>query len=303
MKKLLGAIGILLFLALLFWIFNAYIYREKERDEGVNFDYKNSSYFIDGQLITLKDGVSEIPAAPGSATMITTRYFGNAVEADLDKDGDTDTAFLVTHNTGGSGTFYYLVGAIKEVSGYRGTSGVLIGDRIAPQTTEYRNGNVIVNYADRERGEPMTAEPSVAESLHLRYNPTTNDFGEIVPEFEGEADPSVMKLNMKTWVWIETLYNDERVVKPKQPQAFTLEFLEFGRFGATTDCNQMAGNYTLGADDAVVFDGAISTKRYCEGSQEGEFAKLLENTSHYKFTSRGELILDFKSNGGTAIFR
>ncbi|MEK7631059.1 MAG: META domain-containing protein [Patescibacteria group bacterium] len=303
-KKSYGWLAALLFiiLALVVGLF-LFIYRGKPKQETFSFDYKNSTYLIDGQYVTLKDGVSEVSAAPGSATMITTRYFGNAVEADLDNDGDADTAFLVTHNTGGSGTFYYLVGAIKEVSGYRGTSGVLIGDRIAPQTTEYRNGNVIVNYADRERGEPMTAEPTVGESLHLRYDVASNSFGEIVPEFEGEADPSVMKLNMKVWVWVEALYNDERVVKPKQKEAFTLEFLEFGRFAATTDCNQVGGDYAVGADGAITFNALISTKRACQGSQESEFIKLLRDTSHYKFTSRGELILDLKFDSGTVTFR
>lgn len=287
------------------WLFNAFIYREKQRDDGIGFDAKNARYLIDGKFVTLKNGVAEEPVAPGSATMAVTRYFGNAIEADLDADGDMDTAFLVTHDAGGSGNFYYLVAALKEEGGYRGTQGVLIGDRIAPQTTEFRNGVVIVNYADRKPTEPMTATPSVGKSLHLKYSTATQQFGELVPEFEGEADPSVMKLDMKKWTWISAGFqkDSDDVLRPKQEGAFTLEFLEFGRFSATTDCNQMGGNYALGADKAITFSEIVSTKKYCEGSQESEFAQLLTNTSHYHFTSRGELILDLKFDSGTVTFR
>src|SRR3989344_6443366 len=35
-----------------------------------------------------------------------------------------------------------------------------------------------------------------------------------------------------------------------------------------------------------------STRMYCEGSQESDFQKLLQNTGSYHFTSKGELIFD-----------
>ncbi|MEK7649839.1 MAG: hypothetical protein AAB367_02690 [Patescibacteria group bacterium] len=179
MKKLLWVIGVLILLALLFWAFNSFIYGRKQKDEGLGFDYKNSRFLIDGKFVTLKDGVSEVPVAPGSATMVTTRYFGNSVEADVDGDGDTDMVFLVTHNPGGSGTFYYAVGAIKEEGGWRGTPGVLLGDRIAPQTTEFRDERVIVNYAVRRPTEPMTTSPSVGKSMYLEYNTAEQKFDEV----------------------------------------------------------------------------------------------------------------------------
>jgi len=56
---------------------------------------------------------------------------------------------------------------------YKGTNAILLGDRIAPQTTEIKNGQVIVNYADRAAGEPMTARPSVGVSKYLKVEGTT----------------------------------------------------------------------------------------------------------------------------------
>jgi len=132
-------------------------------------DYKNATYVIEGQPVTLVNGHSEVPAAPGSASKVLTDYFGNDATGDLNGDGLPDVAFILTQNSGGSGTFYYVVAALRSSAGtYTGTNAVLLGDRIAPQTTEIKGGEVIVNYADRKPGEPMTAQPSVGVSKYLK---------------------------------------------------------------------------------------------------------------------------------------
>ncbi len=130
---------------------------------------KNGTYTINGEQITLVSGVSETEAAPGSASKITTKYFGNEAYGDINGDGVDDTAFILTQDTGGSGTFFYIVAAIKTSGGYSGTNAVLLGDRIAPQQTEIKNGEIIANYADRNPGEPMTTAPSLGVSKYLKY--------------------------------------------------------------------------------------------------------------------------------------
>jgi len=137
---------------------------------GCEFNLKNASFTIDGQMVTLINGVSEIEAAPGSASKITTRYFGNEAKGDLTGDGLEDIAFLVTQDGGGSGLFYYAVVAIKTADGYKTTSAFLIGDRIAPQTTEIRadSRELYVNFAERNPGEPMTTQPSLGVTLFLK---------------------------------------------------------------------------------------------------------------------------------------
>ena len=129
---------------------------------------KDATYEIAGRPVTLKAGVSEVEAAPGSASKVTTRYFGNEATGDLNGDGAADVGFILTKSTGGSGTFYYAVVAVKQGNGYVGTNGVLLGDRIAPQTTGYQDGMLIVNYADRAPGDPMTARPSVGVTKRLK---------------------------------------------------------------------------------------------------------------------------------------
>ncbi len=130
--------------------------------------YKDASYEVEGKVVQLVGGVSQVPAAPGSAAMVVTKYFGNDATGDLNGDGQADVAFIITQNSGGSGTFFYVVVALKTATGWTGTNAVLIGDRIAPQTTLVSGGQVTVNYADRKPGEPMTTQPSVGVSKYLK---------------------------------------------------------------------------------------------------------------------------------------
>lgn len=288
-----------------FYILNTYIYNAKQAPTAS--DYKDAEYVIDGERVRLADGTATTSSAPDSSAHTTTQYFGNDVIVDFNGDGRQDVAFLLSRDTGGSGVFYYLVAALQTDRGYVGSEGYFIGDRIAPQTVEVsRNpshrGVIVVNYAERAPGEPMSAQPSVGKSVWLKLDPVALQFGEVVQNFEGEADPARMTLDMKTWVWVSALYNDGREIVPKEPGRFTATFGPNGMFGASTDCNHMGGTYQA-ADGQIAFGPLISTLMYCEGSQEQEFAQLIENASGYHFTSKGELILDLKFDSGSATFR
>lgn len=150
-------------------------------------NYTDITISMSGEIVNLVDGVGETESMMGESGKTTVRYFGNDAIVDFDRDGRDDVVFLVTQETGGSGTFFYLVGARNTASGYVGTAAVLIGDRIAPQITEARpDGTIIVNYADRAPGEPFTAQPSLGKSLYLKYDTASNSFGEVVQNFEGE---------------------------------------------------------------------------------------------------------------------
>lgn len=177
MNKLI--IGGLVFIAALiggFFALNSYIYNEKQAP--VEADYREVEYVIEGERIKLGG---------------ETRYFGNELMTDLDGDGRDDVVFLVTHEPGGSGTFFYVVAALATDVGYVGSDGYFLGDRIAPQTTEVsqnpRHKNVIVvNYAERAPGEPMAAEPSVGKSAYLKIVPETMQWAIVEPDFAGEAE-------------------------------------------------------------------------------------------------------------------
>lgn len=163
-----------------------------QKNSVSNIDPRNATYQIEGVPVTLVNGRAETAAAPGSASKVTTTYFGNELKTDLNNDGREDVVFLLTQERGGSGTFFYAVAALNTASGYTGSDGYFLGDRIAPQSTTLspnpKHKNVIVvNYADRAPGEPITTRPSVGKSAYLKLDPVSRQWGIVVPDFEGES--------------------------------------------------------------------------------------------------------------------
>ena len=262
----------------------------------------DTSYLIGDQVVTLVDGHAQVPAAPGSSTTITTGVWGTPEIADLNGDGREDAALVLIHDSGGSGTFYYVVAAIRDDDGYRGTPGVFLGDRIEPRGIAVVDNRITVEFLERAPGDAFAASPSVpAEQLAI-YDAETGQLAQVARNFEGEADPARMTLQMKTWYWVKTAYNDDTVHTPIEPDVFSLTFDEEGNLHVTTDCNTMNGRYLVD-EHRIQFEQMASTRMFCEGSQEQEFAKMLESVSSYLFTDRGQLVLEVRYDSGSMIFR
>jgi hypothetical protein len=191
MKKIiLLGLGIVTILIVSFFALNSYIYNEKQATPVA--DYKNIEYTINGENVKLTDGFAEREVVPGSASKIVTRYFGNDFYTDLNNDGREDVVFLLTQETGGSGTMFYAVSALNTEQGYVGGDGYLLGDRVAPQniglSQNPRHKNVVVvNYAVREDSEPMTMQPSINKSTYLKLDTVSMQLGIVEPDFEGES--------------------------------------------------------------------------------------------------------------------
>ena len=308
MKKILMIIiGLIILLTIIILNLGIYKFNFTNSDiylsNGKQINTYDGTYIINGEKVTLKNGLSTKEITPGSASKITTHYFGNEVKGDFNGDSREDTAFILTQETGGSGIFYYIVARLNTVNGIIGSQGLLLGDRIAPQTTELGKGRIIiVNYADRKPGESFAIQPSVGKSLYLLLDTKTMQFGEVVQNFEGEADPSRMTLNMKTWNWIKTTYNSGIEIKPITEKTFAITFKDSKTFSATTDCNSISGEYILNKSK-ISFNKIASTLMYCEGSQESEFIKMLGEVENYSFTSKGELILGLRLNNGSMVLK
>ena len=271
-------------------------------ETGSNGDPLNTSYRIGDQVVMLVNGQAETPAAPGSSTKITTEVWGTPQFADLDSDGREDAALVLIHDSGGSGTFYYVVAAIQEDDGYRGTPGVLLGDRIEPSNITVVDNRITVGFLGREPDDAFAVPPSVPMEQLAIYDPETLQLAQVARDFEGEADPARMTLQMKTWYWVKTVYNDDTVHTPAKPDVFSLTFGDDGNVNVTTDCNNMRGNYVVD-ENRIQFGQMMSTRMYCEGSQEQLFSKMLDSISSYFFTNRGQLVLEIKFDSGSMIFR
>jgi hypothetical protein len=133
-------------------------------------DPLNTVYGIEGGKIRLKDGLSEISAAPGSAAKVRTSVKGDPVYGDVDGDGEDDAAVVLVHDPGGSGTFYYIGVVLNASHGNKENQTVLIGDRFVLGQVVILNGAVVVRYLQRRPDEPMSAAPTIAKTATIRLN-------------------------------------------------------------------------------------------------------------------------------------
>ena len=269
----------------------------------VNSDPLNTNFMIEDRPVLLIDGRSEAPAAPGSSSKIITRIWGAPLVVDMNMDGTDDAMLILSQSTGGSGTFYYVVAAIATPTGYMGTAGLLLGDRIKPQGIDVVDSKVRIRYLTRERDESFADDPSVDRQMDVIYLAGDKRLAEVAIDFEGEADPDRMSLQMHTWTWIRTVFNNDTVKRPNIAGAFTLTFGERGQVSGTTDCNSFHGKVIIEGHNIQFGENMAMTRMFCADSQESEFIGMLQNVNSFFFTSRGQLIMEIKYDSGSMFFR
>lgn len=262
----------------------------------------NASFSIEQRKIVLINGHAEQSAMSDPKSKIISQVWGSAEIADVNADGQQDAVLILTQNTGGSGTYYYLAVAIREGNNYQGTAVFLLGDRIQPQDIRIEDNRITVKFLDRLLSEPYSNLPTIPKEKLLIYDPKAKQLINVEQDFEGEADPSIMTLGMKTWYWEKTEYNNDSSHRPALPKVFSLKFEKNGNVTMSTDCNSMQGDYSV-TNKQIAFRNIASTRMFCEGSQEQLFAGMLANVNAYFFTSKGQLVLELQYDSGSMIFR
>ncbi|MFA6136298.1 MAG: hypothetical protein WC705_03010 [Candidatus Paceibacterota bacterium] len=124
---------------------------------------KNSAYVIERDSFDLQNGSSSQPS--GTETKVF-----NVTSGDINQDGKADAVVILFQNSGGTGTFFYVSAITNSKNAYQpAANSVFLGDRISPQTVEIKQGQIIVNYADRYPWESYAATPSVGKSKYLTF--------------------------------------------------------------------------------------------------------------------------------------
>jgi hypothetical protein len=151
-------------------------------------DPLSATYTINDKKYPLINGKLEKEIAPSGASKEIVRVFGMPVFADLDKDGDLDAVMYLNQETGGSGSFFYVVVAVNDNEIYKGTNAMFLGDRIAPQNINIIEGRAVANFVERRADEPMTTKPSIGKSVWVHLDVKNMEIGEWVKDFEGESN-------------------------------------------------------------------------------------------------------------------
>ena len=172
-KTLLAVVLLVAVVGLGFYLFEK---QTKQGEENIavvpeatnSFQPLNASYEIEGQVVALVNGKAEQEIAPISITKIFTSVWADPVLGDLNNDGADDAALILTQDSGGSGTFFYVAVALNEAGKPKGINTILLGDRIAPQNISIKDGVIRVDYAVRNPDEPMVQAPSVGVSEYYK---------------------------------------------------------------------------------------------------------------------------------------
>jgi heat shock protein HslJ len=164
----------------------------------------------------------------------------------------------------------------------------------------------ILSACQKQRIQPsfqsVPVEPMPEKKQAITDDQEPGELALLVQNIEGKTDSAEMTLAMKTWVWINTQYNNDSSVMPLKPDVFTITFDEDQRVKIGTDCNRMQAAYKVELNQ-IKFGDIFSTRMYCKGSQEKLFEAMLKKVSSYSFTSRGQLILELKYDSGSIVFQ
>lgn len=250
----------------------------------------HSSVYKDNP-VSLKNGVYQVPAAPGSASMVVVQLTDK--QAFTTMDGSAIGVAVFVTKTGGTGTYYELALLSKSPQGWVNDDTVLLGDREKVKAVDFDGQRVEVMMATHAPEDPMCC-PTLETTKRFVV-----ESGKLVPVNEPGAPAN--PLSGTRWQWVQTLYNNDNKLVPSNPENYTIQFQEGGLVGVKADCNVKGGQFTADGSQLSITI-THSTMAACEpGSLENEFVRDLEASAIF-FFREGELYIDLKYDSGTMRF-
>ena len=138
-----------------------------------SFDFGNQKMRVNNQELAFVNHIYETSnEADGKHSAIISNQTANPSQ--------TKSAAILIDNPGGSGTFYYVVGASVKDGKEIYSKPVLIGDRIKILSVSVAdagaedNGIITVKYLDRSTGTPMATEPTQEKTTQYAFENNGN---------------------------------------------------------------------------------------------------------------------------------
>jgi heat shock protein HslJ len=256
---------------------------------------ENAVYRLDSTAsggVQLTDGVYTEPAAPGSESQ-TRVELSEWIAYGLLPDGQTAAAVILISSGGGSGTFYHLA-LMTDASGQAvNNATAFLGDRVVIHSLGFEDGKIVVDLTRQGPEDPMCCPTQRMLEVYAYQD------GELVKVSSvGVAGES---LAGGVWRWEEFQSSDDTLVKPENPEAYTLEFLPDGKLSVQADCNRANGIYKVDGS-LITLEVLAMTKAACPpGSLSDKYVEYLNNVVSYVFQD-GDLYLALKFDSGIMKF-
>jgi hypothetical protein len=132
-------------------------------------DPYNHRYRIENETVVLRHGCSHKPIE-GSAASIITEVARPPLYVDMNDDGLNDAVLILMQQTGGSGTFYYLAVALGGVASGPVVQSYFLGDRIKVEQLSSVDDEIIIDYLDRTKGQPMSVRPVLSFNKKFKFS-------------------------------------------------------------------------------------------------------------------------------------
>lgn len=138
--------------------------------QPVWMDFNNQTYPIDGEKLNFMHG--SFTSEDGSVS-------GKIENQSLSPSGSRGAAVII-QNSGGSGTFFYLVGGILKGGKQITSTPISLGDRIkivsikVEDPLEEDSGEITVTYLDRAPNTPMSTYPTIQKTSKYSFEDNGN---------------------------------------------------------------------------------------------------------------------------------
>ena len=261
----------------------------------------NATYQID-ELGTfqLDNGKFERRYGEGS-TQIDKVSLEKFTFGDLDGDGLSDAAVILTRQSGGSATFRYLVAMHNAGSTPRQQASVLLGDRVQISALSIAAGQVGLETVTTGPSDPACC-PS--HRLKQAYSLRDGKWAQSVDKPVNSDAVTGSNANITGIVWKLERFEDTLDVHNfviDDPNQYTLILLPDGSYQVKADCNRMQGRYTLAGKQIKIAPGAATLAECAPGSRYAEFLRYLTEALGF-VVHENKFRLNLMREGGSLVF-
>lgn len=114
------------------------------------------------------------------------------------------------------------------------------------------------------------------------------------------VEPLSSSTLFSSWNWKYTDLNNGTKRTAPQGDLYVLSLASTSAYRSTTDCNALSGTFVVDVE-VLSFGPAVSTKMFCEGSEETEYARELGLTNSYTLVGN-ELHFNLNRDYGVMVF-